>query len=311
MNIRNRGLIKLFIVFVIVTAFSVVSFISGAIGTALFGSTVLSNIFGVSKPHIKLPAEQVLHTPMLSITNTLIASLLSIIVLVGVSFIATRRLRIIPGRVQNFIEIVIEGLLNFVDGIAGKENGRKFFPVIATIFIFVITNAWLSLLPGFGSITYSHIHLLRGANTDINVPLAIAVVSFIFVEYCGIRSQGFFRYISKFINVSAIFIGLGQIFKGKFKSALNNLFVGAINAFIGLLEGISELVRMVSFTFRLFGNMTAGEILLLIATFLAPWVVPIPFYGLELLVGFIQALIFSSLTLVFATTAVTSTHEKE
>ncbi|MBI4722115.1 MAG: F0F1 ATP synthase subunit A [Candidatus Stahlbacteria bacterium] len=248
--------------------------------------------------------------PILSITNTLIASWLTIIVLVGVAFIATRRMRVIPGRVQNFIEIVIEGLLNFVDGVAGKENGRKFFPVIATIFIFVITNAWLSLLPGFGSITYSHIHLLRGANTDINVPLAIAVVSFIFVEYCGIRSQGFFHYIGKFINVSTIFIGLGQIFRGKLKSALNNLFIGIINAFIGLLEGISELVRMVSFTFRLFGNMTAGEILLLIATFLSLWIVPIPFYGLELLVGFIQALIFSSLTLVFATTAVTSTHEE-
>ena len=95
------------------------------------------------------------------------------------------------------------------------------------------------------------------------------------------------------------------MFKGKVKAGLSGLFTGAIDIFVGMLEGLSELIRIVSFTFRLFGNMTAGEILLLIAAFLIPWIFAIPFYGLELLVGFVQALIFGGLTLVFLTLAVT------
>lgn len=314
MKLSRSLILKLGIVFLFFVALSVVGFISGAIGSALFGGGLFS-FFTVPKPHPVLPAESIFHIGGFSITNTLFASWLTIVVLVCFAFLSTRRMKIIPGRVQNIIETVIEGLLNFVESVAGKENGRKFFPVIATIFIFVISNAWLSLLPGFGSIlvkgAYGEVHLLRGANTDINVPLAVAVVSFIFVEYWGIASQGFFSYMSKFFNVRSIFYGISQFFKGKLKSGLTHMFTGVINAFIGLLEGISELVRTVSFTFRLFGNMTAGEILLLTSAFLVPWVVPVVFYGLELLVGFVQALIFSGLTLVFVTVAVTSPHSED
>ncbi len=97
---------------------------------------------------------------------------------------------------------------------------------------------------------------------------------------------------------------MGQIFRGRLKAGLSGLITGVINIFVGFLEALSELVRIVSFTFRLFGNMTAGEILLLIAMFLVPWIFALPFYGLELLVGFVQALIFGGLTLVFLTVAV-------
>ena len=152
-------------------------------------------------------------------------------------------------------------------------------------------------------------HLLRGANTDINMPLALALVSFVFVEYFGLRSRGF-RYLGKFFNVGRFFKSVGQMFGGNAKAALSGLFTGAIDIFVGVLEGLSELIRIVSFTFRLFGNMIAGEILLLIAMFLVPWVVAIPFYGLELLVGYVQALIFGGLTLVFLTLAV-APHEAE
>jgi F-type H+-transporting ATPase subunit a len=179
---------------------------------------------------------------------------------------------------------------------------------VTTIFLFVAFNAWLSLIPGFGSITITnaeghHVHLLRGANTDINMPLALALVSFIFVEYFGLKSLGI-RYLRKFLNVGQFFSSLGQVIRGKLRAGLGGLFSGFINIFVGLLETLSEFIRIVSFTFRLFGNMTAGEILLLIAAFLIPWVFAIPFYGLELLVGFVQALIFGGLTLVFLTLAV-------
>jgi F-type H+-transporting ATPase subunit a len=186
---------------------------------------------------------------------------------------------------------------------------------VATIFLFVITNAWLSLLPGFGSILITTaegeaVHLLRGANTDINLPLALALVSFFFVEYWGISSLGGLRYLKKFVNVGQFFQGIGQLLRGRLRAGLTGMFNGAINIFVGVLETLSELIRIVSFTFRLFGNMTAGEILLLIVAFLVPWVLVLPFYGLELLVGFVQALIFGGLTLVFATIAVTH-HEAE
>jgi F-type H+-transporting ATPase subunit a len=205
---------------------------------------------------------------------------------------------------------VIEQLYNFCRNVAGEKNGRRFLPVVATLFLMVIVNSWLSLLPGFGSILIhtkaGEVHLLRGANTDINMPLALALSSFFLVAFFGLRIHGI-RYIGQFINVSPLFRSLKQLFTGK--ASFIDLFTGLVNVVIGVLEGVSQLVRILSFTFRLFGNMLAGEILLLIITFLVPWLIAIPFYGLELLVGFVQALIFGGLTLVFLTVA--ASHEAE
>lgn len=310
----GRSLKLIAIIFIVLLALFFISFLSGALGTALIGKEILPSFLTVPKPHPKLPAEEIFHIAGFPITNSILAAWLTIAVLVGLAFAATRNMKLIPGRLQNIMETIVEVLLNFAESVAGKENGRRFFPVVATIFLFVIMNAWLSLLPGFGSIIIhgpeGEAHLLRGANTDINVPLALALMSFVFVEYWGITGQGFLRYMSKFVNISRLLRGMGQIFKGKLKAAFSELFTGVIDIFVGILEAMSELVRLVSFTFRLFGNMTAGEILLLVAIFLIPWVLPIPFYGLELLVGFVQALIFSGLTLVFATIAVTPAHEE-
>ena len=292
----------------------VVGFISGPLGKSLFGDVGLPSWLSVDRPEPKLPAEVVFHLFGFPITNTLVAAWLTITVLIGVFFAATRKIKLIPSRLQTLLEFAIGGLLNFCQSVAGEKNGRRFFPIVATIFLFVLMNAWLSLIPGFGSVEVitaegEHVHLLRGANTDINVPLALALVSFVFVEYFGLRSHGL-RYLGKFINVGQFFRSMGQLFRGRFKAGLSGLFNGAVNIFVGILETLSELIRIVSFTFRLFGNMTAGEILLLIAAFLVPWVLALPFYGLELLVGFVQALIFAGLTLVFLTIAVTP-HEAE
>ena len=302
------GILFLFILFV-------VGFISGPLGASLFGDLGLPSWLSVPRPEPKLPAEAVFHLFGFPITNTLLAAWFTIIVLIVIFFAATRKIKLIPSRLQTLLEFAIGGLLSFCQSVAGEKNGRRFFPIVATIFLFVLLNAWLSLIPGFGSIEVitaegEHVHLLRGANTDINVPLALALVSFVFVEYFGLRSHGL-RYLGKFINVGQFFRSLGQLFRGKFKAGLSGLFNGVIDIFVGILETLSELIRIVSFTFRLFGNMTAGEILLLIAAFLVPWVMVLPFYGLELLVGFVQALIFAGLTLVFVTIAVTPPHHAE
>jgi F-type H+-transporting ATPase subunit a len=283
-----------------------VGFAVGPLGRSMLGLQ-LPSWLSPPQPDPKLPADVVFHLFGLPITNSIIGAWVTIIFLVGFSWAITRRMKLIPARLQSLFESFLGWLYNFCQSVAGEENGRRFFPIVATIFLFVAFNAWLSLIPGFGSITINtaegEVHLLRGANTDINMPLALALMSFVFVEFFGLRGGGI-RYLGKFINVGPFFQSLGQMFSGKVRAGLSGLITGVINIFVGFLEALSELVRIVSFTFRLFGNMTAGEILLLIATFLIPWIFALPFYGLELLVGFVQALIFGGLTLVFLTVAV-------
>ena len=287
----------------------VVGFAIGPLGRSVLGDLGLPSWLSTPRPDPKLPAEVVFHLFGFPITNSIVGAWLTIIFLVGFSYAVTRRMKIIPSRLQSLFEAFLGWLYNFCLNVAGEKNGRRFFPVVTTIFLFVALNAWLSLLPGFGSILVTtaegeSVHLLRGANTDINMPLALALMSFVFVEFFGMRSAGGIRYLGKFINVGSFFRSLNQIFRGRLRAGLSGLITGVINIFVGFLEALSELVRIVSFTFRLFGNMTAGEILLLIAMFLVPWIFALPFYGLELLVGFVQALIFGGLTLVFLTVAV-------
>jgi F-type H+-transporting ATPase subunit a len=236
------------------------------------------------------------------ITNTLLSSWIVTLLLIGLFYGATRRMSVVPRGLQNLMEAAIEALLNFVQSVAGAENARRFFPLIATIFLFVMFNAWIGLLPIYPALGFLNDagemerHLLRPAGTDLNMPLALALVSFVFVEFWGFRLLKL-SYLSKFIR-------LENLRKGNFAQVPIDLFVGA-------LELLSEFVRIISFTFRLFGNMTAGEILLLVITYLVPFVLVLPFYGLELLVGAVQALIFAGLTLVFVVVAVTPHSEEE
>ena len=228
-----------------------------------------------------------------SVTNTLLSAWFATIVIVLFFVLGARKKSLVPGRFQGLVEILVEGALSSCSGVVGSEMARKVFPVIATMFFFVLFNAWLALLPfyqffGFVQDGEMKAHFLRSAGTDLNMPLALALISFVFVEYWGFKSRGF-GYLKKFF-------------------ALGNLLrlrpAGLIDAFVGFLELISELVRVVSFTFRLFGNMTAGEILVVMVTFLVPFVATQFVFGLELLVGLIQAIIFAGLTLVFLSVAV-------
>ena len=239
----------------------------------------------------------------LAVTNTLLSAWLTSVLMLVFFIGGARKPRMIPGRWQALIEMLFELVLNFATSILGKEMGRKAFPVVATIFFFVLFNAWLAILliPIYQAIGFGihgedgftiKAHLFRPAGTDLNMPLALALVSFAFVEYWGFRAHNF-GYLKKFF-------AFGDILRGRPS--------GIISVFVGLLELISELVRIVSFTFRLFGNMTAGEILVVMITFLVPFVATQFVFGLELLVGLIQSVIFAGLTLVFLSVAVS--HEE-
>ncbi len=298
---------------ILVLALLIFGFIIGPVGSTLFNFEP-PEFLSIAKPHVELPSEGIIHLSFFTITNTLIASWLTIIVLVSLFYACTRKMKLIPGRMQGFAEIIVEALMNFIKSAAGEKNGRVLFPIVATIFLYVLTNAYLALLPIFGTIGISEhdsiIPILRSANTDVNVPLSIAVVAVFTVEFFGLRAIGVFHYIDGFFNFGQLRNGISSLFKGKIKAALSDIMLGCINLFVGVLEVFSHLIRIVSFTFRLFGNMTAGEILLLVVAFLIPFIAIIPFYGLELLIGFIQALIFAGLTLVFGTIALTPHHEE-
>jgi F-type H+-transporting ATPase subunit a len=302
-------------IFIVLLSLLVIGFVIGPLGQSMLGLELPSwlGALSVDRPDPRLPAETIFHIFGFPITNSIIGAWITIIFLVGFSYVVTRRMKLIPGRLQAAFEFLIGWLYDLCVSVAGEENGRRFFPVVATIFLFVAFNAWLALLPGFGSITAhtveGEVELIRPANTDINMPLALALTSFIFVEFYGLRTLGI-RYLSKFFNFREFFRGVRQALSGKLKAGLSGLFTGAMTIFTGLLEGLSEFIRIVSLTFRLFGNMTAGEILLLVAAFLVPWLFAIPFYGLELLIGFIQAIIFGGLTLIFLTLAVESHGEE-
>lgn len=245
------------------------------------------------------------------VTNTMLSAWLASLVLLAIFLFGVRRAKLIPGRLQSICELVIEALLAFVEGVVGQARARMLFPVICTIFLFVFINAWLGLIPIYQSLGFIdhnelQIHLLRPTGTDLNMPLALAIVSFIFVEALGVKLLGL-HYFGKFFRFKSLKDSAKAITKGKpieaFQGILDFFFVGPLEAF-------SEIVRLISFTFRLFGNMTAGEILVLMSAFLVPFVATLGVYGLELLVGFIQALIFAGLTLVFAAIAITP-HEGE
>jgi F-type H+-transporting ATPase subunit a len=238
-----------------------------------------------------------------AVTNTLLSAWFASIAIILFFVLGARRKSLIPGRFQGLVETLFEGVLGFCSSVLGPEMARKAFPIVATIFFFVLFNAWLALFPFYqflGFIEFEKAggsffsdqaikaHLLRPAGTDLNMPLALALVSFVFVEYWGLRAHGF-GYFKKFFAV-------GNLLRGRPS--------GLIDAFVGFLEFTSELVRVVSFTFRLFGNMTAGEILVVMITFLVPFVATQFVFGLELLVGLIQAVIFASLTVVFLSVAV-------
>lgn len=246
--------------------------------------------------NISLAAEPLFHINEFPITNTLIVSLVITMGLILFSLVFRPFIRQVPSGIQNFIELVIAGALDFIESvIQDRKQAYRFFPLVFSIFLFILLSNWIELAPGLGSIgIWEHHHgeeilipFIRSSSADMNVTLAIALIAMIMVQIYGTLALGFSEYAQKF-------------FVSPFKQPY---FIGT---FVGLLELISEFAKIVSFSFRLFGNIFAGEVLLLVVGFLIPYLIPLPFLFLEVFVGFIQALVFSMLTLVFLKNAVTS-----
>ncbi len=298
---RHRGsLLKIVVLAIAIFAMIIISFIGSEIGSGIIGSKPIS-FLNVEAPKYHPAPERPFHH--LPITNTMITAWISIVVLGGLFFIGTRNMKLVPTGLQNFLELIVEAAANFIEDPAGERHGRWFFSVCTTIFLFIVANAWLSLIPGFETIHINGEPFLRNANTDLNIPAALAVVSFCYVEYWGFKAKGV-SYLKTFFHFGPLWQALKLMFTGNIKAGAGGLLNGLVAVFAGLLEILSHLIRMVSFTFRLFGNMTAGMILVMIMLFLVPWVLPIVFYGMEAFFGFVQAMIFGGLTLGFACAAV-------
>lgn len=308
---------------------------------AIVALFVVSSLLGlkVPSPVVSLAAEPIFHIGPLTITNTLFTAWILILVWVILALLATRRIPkdlaaasnqdLVPSGFQNFMEAVIEALYNMVKSIGGHWT-PKFFPIVATIFLFVLMSNWMGLLPGFGSIGilehphapgqqgyvaqgpiltgipaaaaesqaktetgdadkkkygegYIVVPFFRPPSTDLNFTLALGLLVVILSQYFGVQAlgPGYFR---KFFDTSG------------FKQGVFN---GIVGIFVSILELISEIARVLSFGFRLFGNIFAGEVLLGVMAFLIPYIASLPFYGLEIFVGFIQAAVFMMLALVF------------
>ena len=290
----------LLLVLVVGVVLAVVSFIGGSVGSIMTGRRPLA-LFAVGTPHFELAAGRPLGS--LPVTNTMLASWLTCLVVILVFHRATRNTQLVPRGLQNVVEYICEFAAGFIEDMVGKEYERRFFPVVMTVFLFVLGNAWLSLLPGFDTLTFNGVAVLRSANTDLNVPLMLALVCVLAVEYWGLRSRGI-PYLSSFFDVRRLRSAFLTLREGDSESAAVDLFYGVIFLFVGLLQLTGHLVRILSFSFRLFGNMTAGVILTGVAIFIVPMVVPSVFYGLEVLFGLIQAAIFAGLTAVFGYAAV-------
>jgi F-type H+-transporting ATPase subunit a len=210
------------------------------------------------------------------VTNGLFLTFFVSLILITFSLIFTRKLKLVPGKLQGAVEMGMEGLLGLMESTLGSmEAAEKYFPLVATIFIFILCSNLLGIFPGVGSLTLNKTPLFRSPAADLNFTLAFAVISVIVTNIIGMASVGVFKHIGKFIN-----------------------FKSPIDFFIGILELISEAAKIISLSFRLFGNVFAGEVLLTIISFLAPYFIPLPFLFLELFVGAIQAFIFSMITLV-------------
>lgn len=271
----------------------------------------LAHPFGVKigLPAISLAAEEVTRLGPLRITNTLIASWVTMLVLIVVSLLATRKMQLVPRGLQNVVEFVIETFYHLVEGTVGA-NAALVFPTIATLFLFIIVSNWMGLLPGYLSIVVQKaaehggevekISLLRSANTDLNTTLALALASVLMSQVYGTIVVGFPQYLLRFVNIRrpiAFFKGVAG--RGPRQSLLKTMGFGFIDLFIGVLELFDEFTKIMSFGFRLFGNIFAGEVLLGVMVFLLPFVASLPFLGLELFVGFIQAFVFSVLSIAF------------
>ena len=240
---------------------------------------------------VVLKAEQLGSVFGFPITNSLSMAWLVMALLIGAAYMLGRSLSLTPGKLQAGVEWAFEGAIAYMaDVLESEELARRFFPLVATIFLFIAFINELEFFPGVGSIGLVHasafLPLLRAPTTDLNFTLALAMISFFTIEVTGIATLGFFKYAGKYVNLKS-----------------------PIGFAVGLIEFMSNLGRLISFSFRLFGNIFAGEVMVLVASYFLPYLLPAPLMGFEMFIGLIQALVFAMLTLFFIKLAITAPDE--
>ncbi len=243
--------------------------------------------------HVMLKAEELFSVWGFPITNSLVMTWCVMLILAVFAVIFSSKLALIPGKLQAGVEWMIEGGLNYMTEVLESEKlARKFFPLIATIFLFVLVGNELAFLPGIGSVGFSEhgvlVPYLRTPAADLNFTLALAIIAFLVIELTGVFALGFVKHASKYINFSS-----------------------PVNFVVGLIELVSNTGRLISFSFRLFGNIFAGEVMILVVTYLAAYLVPVPILLFEVFVGVVQAVVFAMLTLFFIKLSIAEPHGEE
>lgn len=271
----------------------------GGFATAAFGAEA-PHAPATEEHHLPLKPDVLLHLGPLAVTNSMVVTWIVAGLIILCAQLATRKITPVPKGLQNFWEWLVESLHNFLEGMIGRDLVRKTFWFFATIFIFILALNWFGLLPGVGTIGWGHQDangqfeidrpLFRGANANLNLTFAMASVFFVCWMIWAVQANGFGGVIKHIFGP-----------KGETTGILKVLMV-VIFFVVGWLEVVSILFRPISLSFRLFGNIYAGETMLEAMSHVVPslaWLIPIPFYFLELLVGFVQALVFMLLTAVF------------
>ncbi|MDD5568959.1 MAG: F0F1 ATP synthase subunit A [Candidatus Pacebacteria bacterium] len=231
--------------------------------------------------HVALFGEPIFNFLGLEVTNTLLLSVITAVLLIVLFAWGMKKREMIPGKVQNFFEMILEAIFSLFDSMTGsRQRTEEIFPLTATLFLFILFCNLIEIIPGLGVFS-----VLRSPSSDLHFTLALAVFAMGYLHIKAMKKLGGREYMKKYIK-----------------------FDSPIMFFVGILEGIGEFTRTFSLGVRLFGNLFAGEILLMIISMMVPLVLPLPFLGLELFVAFIQALVFSSLIAVFY--AFTATHEE-
>lgn len=256
-----------------------------------------------------LVAEPIFFIGSFPVTNAYINSTVAVLFFVIIGLMLRNKTAMVPKGLQNFAESTLEFVLGYMDGVThSRKQSMKFLPIVGALFFFILFSNWLGLIPGTGSIGRYLFHeghltlvpLLRPANTDLNMTLAMSIFAVMTSHVLGIVTIGFFRYANKFVKV-------GDLIHG-FKKGGANIMVGFIEFGVGFIEIFSEVAKMISLSLRLFGNIFAGEVLLTVLASLIAYFVPLPFMLLEILVGLVQATVFAMLTLVYLTMATTPIH---
>lgn len=263
----------------------------------------VKDVHGQAEHHGLPPAAIRFHIGPLMVTNSMIVTILVALVMVVVAQMASRNVESVPGGVQNFVEWLVDGMHGFICTLLGPDMGKRTFWFFGSLFFFILFTNWAGLIPGVGTLTYGGEPILRGGNADLNTTSAMAVLFTVLWFYWSISVLGVGGFLKH------IFAAGGGGNKG-----FMGVFMIAVFFFVGVIEVISIAFRPVSLSFRLFGNVFAGENILESMMTIVPWlgwIIPLPFYFLELLVGIVQALVFTLLTAVFTSLMCSAHGHKE